>query len=60
MKVYLDNNSTTPMDERVKEVYCKATKIFGNVNVIYQLGIEARKAMNAAYDRYYLSWNWGK
>ncbi|GAX88093.1 cysteine desulfurase [Lebetimonas natsushimae] len=53
MIVYLDNNSTTPMDERVKEVYCETTKIFGNVNVIYELGIEARKAMNAAYDIIY-------
>jgi len=27
--VYLDNNSTTPMDERVKKVYCDTTKYFG-------------------------------
>jgi len=51
--VYLDNNSTTPMDERVKKVYCDATKLFGNVNVIYQLGIDARAAMNEAYDILY-------
>lgn len=53
MKVYLDNNSTTPMDERVKEVYCEATKYFGNINVIYDLGIEARKKLNEAYDIIY-------
>jgi cysteine desulfurase len=53
MRVYLDNNSTTPMDERVKKVYCDATKYFGNVNVIYELGIEARKKLNEAYDILY-------
>ena len=53
MRVYLDNNSTTPMDERVKKVYCEATKYFGNVNVIYDLGIEARKRLNEAYDILY-------
>lgn len=53
MRVYLDNNSTTPMDERVKKVYCDATKYFGNVNVIYDLGIEARKKLNEAYDILY-------
>jgi cysteine desulfurase len=51
--VYFDNNSTTPMDERVKKVYCDATKLFGNVNVIYQLGIDTRAAMNEAYDVLY-------
>ncbi len=53
MKAYLDNNSTTPMDKRVKDVYCNATELFGNVNVIYQLGIDARNAMNKAYDILY-------
>ncbi len=53
MKVYLDNNSTTPMDDRVKEVYCKATKYFGNVNSIYDLGIEARRKLAEAYDIIY-------
>jgi cysteine desulfurase len=51
--VYLDNNSTTPMDERVKKVYCEATQYFGNINVIYELGIEARKKLNEAYDILY-------
>jgi cysteine desulfurase len=53
MKVYLDNNSTTPMDEEVKKVYCDATKYFGNINVIYDLGIEARRKLNEAYDILY-------
>jgi len=51
--VYLDNNSTTMMDEDVKKVYCDATKYFGNINVIYDLGIEARKKLNEAYDVIY-------
>jgi cysteine desulfurase len=41
------------MDERVKKVYCDATKYFGNINVIYDLGIEARKKLNEAYDILY-------
>jgi len=53
MRVYLDNNSTTPMDEEVKKIYCDATKYFGNINVIYDLGIEARKKLNEAYDVLY-------
>ena len=51
--VYLDNNSTTMMDEDVKKVYCDTTRYFGNVNVIYDLGIEARKKLNEAYDIIY-------
>ena len=53
MKVYLDNNSTTPLDENVKKIYCDTTKYFGNINVIYDLGIEARKKLNEAYDILY-------
>ena len=53
MRVYLDNNSTTFVDEDVKKVYCDATKYFGNINVIYDLGIEARKKLNEAYDIIY-------
>ena len=41
------------MDERVKKTYCDATKYFGNINVIYDLGIEARKKLNEAYDVLY-------
>jgi len=51
--IYLDNNSTTYMDEKVKEVYCEAIKYFGNINVIYNLGIEAREKLNEAYDIIY-------
>ena len=51
--VYLDNNSTTPLDEEVKKIYCESNKYFGNINVIYDLGIEARKKLNEAYDILY-------
>jgi cysteine desulfurase len=53
MEVYLDNNSTTPMDKKVKEVYCNATEVYGNVNVIYKKGSEARDYLNLAYDMLY-------
>ena len=57
MEVYLDNNSTTAIDPKVKEVYCETTDIFGNANVIYKQGIETRKALNEAYDIIYESLN---
>lgn len=57
MEVYLDNNSTTPMDPKIKEVYCDTTEIFGNANVIYKQGIDTRKALNEAYDIVYDSLN---
>jgi cysteine desulfurase len=57
MEVYLDNNSTTAIDPKIKEVYCSTTDIFGNANVIYKQGIETRKALNKAYDIIYDSLN---
>jgi cysteine desulfurase len=33
MEVYLDNNSSTPMDPKVKEVYCNACDVYGNINI---------------------------
>ena len=53
MEVYLDNNSTTMMDPRVQVVYVDAIKKFGNVNVIYNKGIEVRALLNSAYDKLY-------
>ena len=53
MKVYLDNNSTTKIDPKIEKIYCKSAKIFGNANVIYNEGIETRKALNEAYDKMY-------
>ena len=57
MQVYLDNNSTTQIDPKVQELYCKSTKVFGNANVIYKQGIETRKELNTAYDKIYDSLN---
>ncbi len=53
MEVYLDNNSTTPMDEEVREIYHEHEKFYGNVNSIYQKGIETRKLLSKAYDVIY-------
>ncbi len=53
MEVYLDNNSTTQMDPKVESVYVDTIKKYGNVNVIYNKGIEARKLLNDAYDKLY-------
>jgi len=53
MEVYLDNNSTTQMDPRVEDVFVDNIKKFGNVNVIYNKGIETRALVNSAYDKLY-------
>jgi len=53
MEVYLDNNSTTKMDPKVQEVYIDSIKKYGNINVIYNKGIEARALLNDAYDKLY-------
>jgi cysteine desulfurase len=57
MEVYLDNNSTTKIDPKVREVYCNAIDVYGNVNVIYKKGSEARDYLNLAYDMLYPALN---
>jgi cysteine desulfurase len=57
MEVYLDNNSTTPIDPKVKSVYIDKIDTFGNINVIYNKGIEARALLNDAYDKLYAGIN---
>jgi cysteine desulfurase len=57
MEVYLDNNSTTQMDPKVEQVYVDSIKKFGNINVIYNKGIEARALLNDAYDKLYVGLN---
>ncbi len=57
MQVYLDNNSTTKLDPKIAANYFNDTKIFGNVNVIYKHGIEARAKLNEAFDKLYSSLN---
>lgn len=53
MEVYLDNNSTTPIDAEVKDVYVNSLDVFGNINVIYEKGSEARRYLNLSYDMLY-------
>ena len=53
MEVYLDNNSTTQVDPKVQEVYVDTIKTFGNVNVIYNKGIDTRALLNDALDKLY-------
>jgi len=53
MEAYLDNNSTTQIDAKVESVYVDTIKTFGNINVIYNKGIEARALLNDAYDKLY-------
>ncbi len=57
MEVYLDNNSTTQFDPKVKEVFCSSVDNFGNANVIHNQGIKTRAALNEAYDKIYDSLN---
>jgi cysteine desulfurase len=57
MTAFLDNNSTAPLDPKVKEVLCDSTDVFGNINSIYKQGIECRAAINSAYDTIYDSLN---
>jgi cysteine desulfurase len=53
MEVYLDNNSTTQIDPKVEDVYIKEIKTYGNINVIYNKGIDARALLNDSYDKLY-------
>ena len=57
MEVYLDNNSTTSLDPKIKDILCQTTDIFGNANVIYKQGIDTRAKLNEAYDKVYDSLN---
>lgn len=52
MSVYLDNNATTPVDERVLEAMLPYMREqFGNPSSSYQLGRQARTAVNQAREQ---------
>ena len=53
MEVYLDNNSTTQIDPKVFDIYVDTINTFGNVNVIYNKGIQTRALLNDALDKLY-------
>ncbi len=53
MEIYLDNNSTTMMDKSVKDIYCRYTDSYGNINSIYKKGSQTRDLLNHAYDILY-------
>ena len=57
MEIYLDNNSTTKLDPTIAQKYFDDTKTFGNVNVIYKHGIEARAKLSEAFDILYKTLN---
>ena len=47
--IYLDYSATTPVDERVLDTYVKVCKAFiGNPNSLHELGVEAKKLIDAA------------
>ena len=50
--IYLDHNATTPLDPRVlRAMLPYLTERFGNASSYYQLGRDAREAVEAARER---------
>lgn len=47
-KVYMDNNSTTPLHPEVKKAMVAAMEIFGNPSSMHEFGREARKKVEEA------------
>lgn len=48
MKVYFDNNATTPLHPKVKQKIIETLQIFGNPSSAHQFGREARKYIEDA------------
>ena len=47
--IYLDYSATTPVDERVLDSYCKATREYpGNANSIHTLGVKSKELLMQA------------
>ncbi len=51
MKVYLDNNATTPVAPEVMDEMAGAMKIFGNPSSLHQFGVRARHIVEEARSR---------
>lgn len=50
--LYLDYSATTPVDERVLDSYCKATRDYiGNANSIHTLGVKSKELLMQATDQ---------
>jgi len=50
--LYLDYSATTPVDERVLDSYCKATREYiGNANSIHTLGVKSKELLMQATDQ---------
>lgn len=46
--IYLDNNATTPLSEKVKEVIVSHLNMYGNPSSIYSIGEESKKCVDRA------------
>ena len=46
--VYLDYSATTPIIDEVMDSFVKASKCFGNPNSMHNLGVEAKKIIDAS------------
>ncbi len=47
--IYLDYNASTPVDPKVAETICEATKeVYGNPSSIHEIGVSARRLMEDA------------
>ena len=58
MKIYLDNNATTKVDERVVEVMKPYfSELYGNPNSLHQFGRETHRGIKKAIDQVYSAIN---
>jgi len=46
--IYLDYNSTTPIDPRIKDKYLEYLEYFGNPSNVYKIGRESKKLLDNA------------
>jgi cysteine desulfurase len=48
LKIYLDNNATTPINPEVKEVIAENLEIYGNPSSLHDHGVKARNAIETS------------